>query len=129
MPEVNLSTQTWIDHVQLPVPDLEAGERWYGQTLGFVRDFANDEFVVLRSGHGPALLLWQTEDTTTAGFTRNGEPWPALGFESRELPELQRRLTEQGGRIVLSQRDDYMHLLKVMDPFGNLIAVFQRHTS
>ena len=117
-----------IDHVQVPVAELEAAIAWYTRHLGFQLDqIATPELAFLRLPPGPALLLWKTDEPSTATFTKKGETMPVIGIASRNIQQLHDALERAQVRITHFQDEGYALVLKFLDPYGNMFVVHQDH--
>src|SRR5713226_711992 len=117
-----------IDHVQVPVADLEEAIEWYTRQLGFqLAQRATPELAFLQLPPGPALLLWKTDDASTATFTKNGETMPVIGIASRNIQQLHAALERAQVRITHFQDEGYALVLKFLDPYGNMFVVHQDH--
>jgi predicted transcriptional regulator YdeE/catechol 2,3-dioxygenase-like lactoylglutathione lyase family enzyme len=115
-----------IDHVQVPVADLEEAIAWYTRHLGFQLDqIASPELAFLYLPLGPHLLLWKTKDQSTATFTKSGETMPVIGISSRSIQKLHDQLQHARVRITHFQDEGYGIVLKFLDPDGNMFVVHQ----
>ncbi|WP_426451817.1 VOC family protein [Paenibacillus sp. S-38] len=118
---------TSLEHMQIPVREMDRAIKWYTEELGFRlanRDGGSTAFLTLPEG--PVLMLWQTDDETTyAHYTVNGTDFPVLLYRTERIHELHDRLKELGTRIQLYRNDGFAWVLKFYDPEGNLGGVLQ----
>jgi catechol 2,3-dioxygenase-like lactoylglutathione lyase family enzyme len=118
---------TSLEHVQIPVRQMNRAISWYTGQLGFQlsrRD--GDRIAFLTMPEGPLLMLWQTnDDSTHAHYTVNGTDFPVLFYRTSRIHELHDSLTKINTRIQLYQDDGFAWVLKFYDPEGNLWGVLQ----
>lgn len=103
-----------IDAVTVPVPNLDAGLRFYAHALGHRLRWRNDDL-------GQAGLGMPESDTEIVLSTR-------LGFEPNWLVEsadaAAARVREAGGRILREPFDiPAGRVAVVADPFGNVLVL------
>jgi len=103
-----------IDAVTIPVPDLDAGLRFYRDSLGHELRWRNDAI-------GQAGLALAAGDTEIVLTTRQGyEPdWLVASAD-----EAAAAVQAAGGRVVTEPFDIPVGRLAVVaDPFGNILVV------
>lgn len=118
---------TSLEHVQIPVRQMDRAISWYTEHLGFRLSSRDDERIAfLTLPEGPILMLWQTNDHSTyAHYTVNGIDFPVILFRTTEIHELHDRLTKLDTQIQMYQDDGFTWVLKFYDPEGNLWGVLQ----
>ncbi|MFE4711645.1 VOC family protein [Paenibacillus sp. NPDC056722] len=118
---------TSLEHVQIPVRQLDRAILWYTENLGFQLSSRDGERIAfLTLPEGPLLMLWQTEDDSTfAHFTVDGTDFPVLLYRTTKIHELHEHLVTLNTRIQLYQNDGFAWVLKFYDPEGNLWGALQ----
>ncbi|MFC3746588.1 VOC family protein [Paenibacillus sp. GCM10012306] len=118
---------TSLEHVQIPVHQLERAISWYTEQLGFqLSSRDGDRIAFLTLPEGPLLMLWQTQDDSTfAHYTVDGTDFPVLLYRTTRIHELHDNLVELNTRIQLYQNDGLFWVLKFYDPEGNLWGAIQ----
>ncbi|WP_274653310.1 VOC family protein [Paenibacillus humicola] len=116
-----------LEHVQIPVRQMDRAIAWYTEQLGFqLKSRDGNRIAFLHLPEGPHLMLWQTEDeSAAANFKVNGTDFPVLLFRTSRIHELYERLAGIGARIQQYQDDGFAWVLKFYDPEGNLWGVLQ----
>jgi len=115
-----------VTHVQVPVRDARQATDWYCKYLGCEVIKTHSSNAILKFGQGPTIFLWQTIDKTAATFTVNGEPFPTIGIESKDISQLTNLLVEAGVKIHEMPGDTLdRKILKFFDPDGNMFVVHQ----
>jgi catechol 2,3-dioxygenase-like lactoylglutathione lyase family enzyme len=100
-----------IDCVQIPVPDLEAGLRFYRDGLGLELKWRHETQAGLRLGDSELVL--QTE-----------RPGQETDFLVGSAEEAARRVEALGGTVLSRAQDIPVgRLVKVADPFGNPLVL------
>jgi len=116
-----------LEHVQIPVGNLEASVQWYTTNLGFrlqsTSDMNRQAFLTL--SEGPMLMLWETKDESQANFTVNGQIMPVLLFNTTRIHELYELLRSLGSEITFYQEEGFGWVLKFIDPDGNMWGAIQ----
>jgi len=116
-----------LEHVQIPVGNLEASVQWYTTNLGFrlqsKSDMNRQAFLTL--SEGPMLMLWETKDESQANFTVNGQIMPVLLFNTTRIHELYELLRSLGSEITFYQEEGFGWVLKFIDPDGNVWGAIQ----
>ncbi|WP_282936621.1 VOC family protein [Paenibacillus sp. RC67] len=118
---------TSLEHVQIPVQQMDRAISWYTEQLGFrLSSRDGDRIAFLTLPAGPLLMLWQTnDDLTNAHYTVNGTDFPVLLYRTTRIHELYKNLTRLGAQIQLYQNDGFAWVLKFYDTEGNLWGVLQ----
>lgn len=105
-----------IDYVELPVTDLQAAKRFYGQAFGWTFTDYGDDYVAFETGK------------LSGGFrkadavTRGG---PLVILFYKDLAELEQRVVAAGGKIVVPTFSfPGGRRFQFTDPSGNELAVW-----
>ncbi|PYI56569.1 VOC family protein [Paenibacillus flagellatus] len=115
-----------LEHMQIPVRDLNRAVQWYTEHLGFRLGHKDGHRIAfLHLADGPMLMLWETKDETTANFSVNGTDFPVLLYRTRRIRELHDLLVRLGAPIQLYLDEGFGWVLKFYDPDGNLWGVIQ----
>ncbi|REE55367.1 catechol 2,3-dioxygenase-like lactoylglutathione lyase family enzyme [Paenibacillus taihuensis] len=122
---------TSLEHVQIPVKQMDRAIAWYSEQLGFqLSSKDGDRIAFLNLPEGPYLMLWQTSDeATNAQFTVNGTEFPVSLYRTTRIHELHKNLTSIGTPIQVYQDDGFGWVLKFYDPEGNLWGALQFNES
>ena len=100
-----------VDCVQIPVPDLDAGLRFYRDELGLELKWRHATQAGLRLGDSELVL--QTE-----------RPDPETDFLVGSVEEAIRRVEAAGGTVVSGPEDILVGRVAVVaDPFGNPLVL------
>jgi len=100
-----------IDCVQIPVPDLDAGLRFYRDGLGLELKWRHATQAGLRLGDTELVLQAERPDGETE-------------FLVDSVDEAARRVEAAGGRVLARPRDIPVgRLIEVADPFGNPLVL------
>ncbi|RAV20433.1 VOC family protein [Paenibacillus contaminans] len=120
---------TSLEHMQIPVRQMDRAISWYTEFLGFrLSSRDGDRIAFLTLPEGPLLMLWQTQDDSTyAHYTVNGTDFPVLLYRTARIHELHETLVKHDTRIQLYQNDGFGWVLKFYDPEGNLWGALQFH--
>jgi catechol-2,3-dioxygenase len=118
---------TSLEHVQIPVRQLDRAILWHTEQLGFqLSSREGDRIAFLTLPEGPLLMLWQTEDDATfAHYTVDGTDFPVLLYRTTRIHELHDHLVKLNTRIQIYQNDGFAWVLKFYDPEGNLWGAIQ----
>jgi len=116
-----------VDHVQLPVPDIDKAIQWYTEVLGLELISRHpNRLAWLKFGHGPILMLHYTSKEARVTWNADDDfPMPAFMFISQQLDKLRVRLKEAGATIRMDQDEGFGWVIKFVDPFGNELGVYQ----
>jgi predicted enzyme related to lactoylglutathione lyase len=103
-----------VDAVTVRVPDLDAGLRFYGDALGHVLRWRNDEI-------GAAAVAVPDSDTEIVLTTEHGyEP----NWLVRSADDAAARIEREGGTILAAPFDIPVGRVAVVeDPFGNVLVL------
>jgi len=118
---------TKLEHMQIPVKNLNDSIDWYVGNLGFQLQAKNEDqhqaFLTLQEG--PMLMLWETNDDTNANFAFNGQTMPVLLYSTNHIHQLHDHLKAIGVEITFYQNEGFGWVLKFIDPNGNMWGVIQ----
>ena len=124
---MNEAILTKLEHMQIPVKNLNASIDWYVRNLGFQlqgkREDQHQAFLTLQEG--PMLMLWETHDVTNANFTFNGATMPVLLYSTNHIHQLREHLKAIDTEITFYQDEGFGWVLKFIDPNGNMLGVIQ----
>ena len=115
-----------LEHMQIPVHNVEEAVQWYTLHLGFRLEgqtAGRHAFLTLPSG--PMLMLWETPEETHANFTVRGETMPVLLYRTSDIHALHDRLKGISARIAFYKDEGFGWVLKFYDPSGNLWGAIQ----
>ncbi|CAH1211359.1 VOC family protein [Paenibacillus sp. JJ-223] len=111
-----------VDHVQLPVSNLEKATEWYSNVLGL-------EIMSLgwlKFGEGPLLMLhYSSKDTNVSWLSEEDFPMPAFMFLTKDIKKLFETLKENKTIIRMYQDEGFGWVIKFVDPFGNELGAYQ----
>lgn len=118
---------TSLEHVQIPVQQMDRAISWYTEQLGFkLNSRDGDRIAFLTLPEGPLLMLWRTEDDSSyAHYSVDGTDFPVVLYRTNQIHELYTKLADVGTRIQVYQDDGFAWVLKFYDPEGNLWGVLQ----
>jgi catechol 2,3-dioxygenase-like lactoylglutathione lyase family enzyme len=115
-----------VDHVQLPVPNIDHAVEWYTRYLGFQLLFKCDDLATLGLSQGPPLMLHQSPHATRVSWTLANEmPMPAFLFHTQTIHRLKETLNQSGATLRLFKDEGFAWVLKFADPYGNELGVLQ----
>ncbi|MBD2868259.1 VOC family protein [Paenibacillus arenilitoris] len=116
-----------LEHMQIPVKNLDESAAWYVENLGFTLQGKSDEHrhAFLTLPDGPMLMLWETKDATDANFTVNGQTMPVLLYNTKQIRKLHEKLTGLQADITFFQDEGFGWVLKFIDLNGNMWGVIQ----
>jgi catechol 2,3-dioxygenase-like lactoylglutathione lyase family enzyme len=120
---------TGVHHVRLPVSDLDRSFAFWGELLGYEREFdfpgpdGPRGWALKHPLGGPRLVLWRDPELATASA---GFPWFSLGLSSSSevvqlAEELDRRGISHGG---VQDAMVEVKLPAVADPDGHLVGFY-----
>ncbi|GAB6927916.1 hypothetical protein JCM10914A_18990 [Paenibacillus sp. JCM 10914] len=120
-----------LDHIQIPVLDVEESIQWYIKHLGFyLHGRPNHEdmaFLCIEREKDPDVrplfLLWKTNDDTNMNFTKNGEHMPVLCFKTKHINALRDKLIEGNVEIANFSDEGWAYCMDFYDLNRNLINV------
>jgi predicted lactoylglutathione lyase len=118
---------TKLEHMQIPVKDLDESINWYVSNLGFQLTGKSQEHhhAFLTLEEGPMLMLWETKDETNANFKFNGQLMPVLLYNTKQIHKLHEHLKAIGAEITFYQDEGFGWVLKFIDLNGNMWGVIQ----
>ncbi|GGG64658.1 VOC family protein [Paenibacillus radicis (ex Gao et al. 2016)] len=122
---------TSLEHMQIPVRQMDRAILWYTEMLGFqLNSREGDRIAFLALPEGPILMLWQTHDEASyAHYTVDGADFPVLLFRTSKIHELHDKLAARNTRIQVYQNDGFAWVLKFYDTEGNLWGALQFNSS
>ena len=120
-----------LDHIQIPVVDVEQSIEWYTKHLGFYlhgRPHHNDmAFLCLDRVEDPDVrplfLLWKTNEQTHIHFSKDGNNMPVLCFRTRHIKALRDTLLQANVEIARFVDEGWAYCMDFYDLNGNLINV------
>ncbi|MGM0879876.1 MAG: VOC family protein [Bacillota bacterium] len=118
-----------LDHIQIPVFDVEQSIEWYTKHLGFYlhgRPNHDDmAFLCIERVEDPDVrplfLLWKTKDNTNMHFTKNGDNMPVLCFKTNNINALRENLLQANVEIANFSDEGWAYCMDFYDLNGNLI--------
>jgi catechol 2,3-dioxygenase-like lactoylglutathione lyase family enzyme len=120
---------TQVDHVQIPVRNLEESKDWYVNTLGCkVGQGSAGDLFFLELPNGPILVLWKTEEGVHNHFSYQDRPKPTLFFDTPNIKAVYDRLQEAGakvGPVPETWEGDDMKFMFFYDLNGNYLGVIE----
>ncbi|MBS4198141.1 VOC family protein [Bacillus sp. FJAT-49732] len=120
-----------LDHIQIPVKDVEESIEWYTNHLGFhLHGRPNHDqmaFLCLDqendADNRPLFLLWKTNESTNIHFTKNVVQMPVLCFKTNDIHLLRDKLIEAKIQIASFTDEGWAYCMDFYDINGNLINV------
>lgn len=120
-----------LDHIQIPVKDVEQSIDWYTKHLGFYlhgRPNHNEmAFLCLEQDHKadtrPLFLLWQTNEDKGLFFSKQSSKMLVLCFKTKDILSLKAKLTDLGVEIANFVDEGWAYCMDFYDINGNLINV------
>lgn len=118
-----------LDHIQIPVLDLEQSIEWYTTHLGFyLQGRPNHDdmaFICLtpEKDARPVFLLWRTNNSTNMNmyFIKREEKMPVLCFKTNDAHALRDKLMQANIEIANFADEGWAYCLDFYDLNGNLI--------
>jgi len=125
-----------LDHIQIPVNDVEQSIDWYTKNLGFYLHGRpnHDEmaFLCLEKDHTadtrPLFLLWQTNEDKGLYFSKQTSKMPVLCFKTKDIQSLKTKLIDIGADIASFSDEGWAYCMDFYDINGNLINVSEYKT-
>ncbi|WP_211747479.1 VOC family protein [Paenibacillus sp. Marseille-Q4541] len=114
-----------LEHMQIPVQQLDRAIHWYTNNLGFTLTEKGDRNAFLILPEGPMLMLWQSHDDTLAHYTVDEVDFPVLLYRTSKIHELHEQLVRIGTRIQVFHPEPFGWVLKFYDSENNLWGVLQ----
>lgn len=120
-----------LDHIQIPVINLEQSIEWYTIHLGFYLHGRPDHdelaFLCLEKDHHadtrPLFLLWQTNDDRGLYFSKQSSRMPVLCFKTNDIQAVKAKLEGIGAEIASFTDEGWAYCMDFYDINGNLINV------
>ncbi|EPY12112.1 VOC family protein [Paenibacillus alvei] len=124
---MNAAFLTKLEHMQIPVKDLDESIEWYVSHLGFKLSGKSKEHhhAFLTLEEGPMLMLWETSEITSANFMFNGQEMPVLLYNTKRIHQFHDHLKEIGVEITFYKDEGFGWVLKFVDLNGNMWGVIQ----
>jgi len=111
-----------VDHIQLPVNNLEKATEWYSNLLGLEIMYLG----WLKFDEVPVLMLHQSsKDTKVSWLSEEDFPMPAFMFLTKDINKLFKTLNENKTIIRMFQDEGFGWVIKFVDPFGNELGAYQ----
>lgn len=116
-----------LEHMQIPVKDLNESIHWYVTNLGFQLTGKSDEHhhAFLSLQEGPMLMLWESAEETHANFVFQGQQMPVLLYNTKQIHQLHDKLKSLQVEITFYKDEGFGWVLKFMDLNGNMWGVIQ----
>ncbi|OPA73844.1 lactoylglutathione lyase [Paenibacillus selenitireducens] len=115
-----------LEHMQIPVRDLDESIAWYVQHLGFTsHEQSGQDHAFLTLPEGPMLMLWETQEDTHANFTYQGQTMPVLLYATSQIQALHDHLKNHNVEITFFQNEGFGWVLKFIDLNGNMWGVIE----
>ncbi|RKP57945.1 VOC family protein [Cohnella endophytica] len=116
-----------LEHMQIPVKDLDESIIWYVSNLGFQLTGKSKEnhHAFLTLEEGPMLMLWETKEDTNANFIFNGQSMPVLLYNTKQIHKLHDHLKSIGVEVPFYQDEGFGWVLKFIDLNGNMWGAIQ----
>lgn len=111
-----------VDHVQLPVHNIDKATEWYSKVLRLEIMSAG----WLKFAHGPVLMLHQTSKATKVSWQSEDHfPMPAFMFLTNNIKKLHEVLVENNTLMRMYQDEGFGWVIKFVDPFGNELGAYK----
>jgi len=120
------SVLEYVDHVQLPVPDIRQAVQWYADTLGFqpLNQFPDCAWV--RLAGGPVLMFHLAPPSSIVRWMSKDQfPMPAFMLLTKNIRLLKERLEHADACIRMFQDEGFGWVIKFTDPFGNELGAYE----
>lgn len=115
-----------VDHVQLPVNDMNKAISWYSEVLGLEPFTVYPHAAWLKFGSGPVLMLhYSTKNEKTSWFAEDGLPMPSFMFITRKISLLHSILQNHNVHIRQYEDHGFGCVIKFVDPFGNELGAYE----
>jgi catechol 2,3-dioxygenase-like lactoylglutathione lyase family enzyme len=117
----------YVDHVQLPVNNIEKATEWYSKVLGLeILSIHSNSTAWLKFGEGPVLMLYySSKETKISSLSEEEFPMPAFMFLTKNIKKLNEILYENKTLIRMYRTEGYGWVIKFVDPFGNELGAYQ----
>jgi len=115
-----------VDHVQLPVTDINKAVSWYSEVLGLEAVTVYPHAAWLTFNSGPLLMLhFSTKNEKTLWLSEDGFPMPAFMFLTKDIKSLHANLQQHKAHIRQYEDHGFGWVIKFVDPFGNELGAFE----
>ncbi len=115
-----------VDHVQLPVNDIDQAVKWYTNTLGFEPLNQMPHCAWVKLNEGPVLMFHLAPASSIVRWlTNDAFPMPAFMFLTKNINLLKERLEAVNATIRFFQDEGFGWVIKFTDPFGNELGAYQ----
>jgi len=113
-----------VDHLQLPVSDIEKAVEWYTTYLGFKLDWRHaDQLAMLSLSTGPALMLMKSPSDSHVSFiSTDGDQLAAFHFRTSDIHRLRESLLSAGTSVKNISDEGGFWFMAFIDPFGNSLG-------
>ena len=115
-----------VDHVQLPVNDIDGAVSWYKEVLGLEVLTVYPHAAWLKFSSGPVLMLhFSTKNDKTQWLSDDGFPMPSFMFLTKHIELLHSTLKTHEVKIRQYEDHGFGWVIKFTDPFGNELGAYQ----
>jgi methylmalonyl-CoA/ethylmalonyl-CoA epimerase len=115
-----------VDHVQVPVKDIEIGCNWYSEVLGLRIITKFDHAAWLKFNEGPVLMLHRSsKETKVSWISEEDFPMPGFMFITKDIKRLKENLDKYDTIIRMYQDEGFGWVIKFVDPFGNELGAYE----
>jgi len=115
-----------VDHVQLPVTDINKAVSWYNEVLGLEAITVYSHAAWLKFSFGPLLMLHlSTKNEKTSWLSEDEFPMPSFMFLSKDIKSLHAILQQHEVHVRQYEDHGFGWVIKFVDPFGNELGVFE----
>ncbi|WP_405155807.1 VOC family protein [Paenibacillus sp. FSL K6-0108] len=115
-----------VDHVQIPVKDVDQAVGWYSEVLGLEPLIVYPHAAWLKFNSGPLLMLHlSSKNDKTLWLSNDGFPMPSFMFLTKDIELLHTTLQSHDVKIRLYEDHGFGWVIKFTDPFGNELGAFQ----
>ncbi|WAA65579.1 VOC family protein [Microbacterium oxydans] len=116
---------TALDHLQLPIRNLDEAITWYSDVLGF-RVLTNyGTYAMMRLEPGLDLMLWEAAEFTPMQVAVEGAAKPVFFLKTERFDELLALLDRAQARIVGVEDLGFARFLKFYDPSDNFLGAIE----
>ncbi|SDD72423.1 Catechol 2,3-dioxygenase [Paenibacillus sp. UNCCL117] len=115
-----------VDHVQLPVTDINKAVSWYSEVLGLEPLTVHLHAAWLKFVSGPVLMLhYSTKNEKTLWYSEDGFPMPSFMFLTKNIKLLHSSLQNYKVLIRLYEDHGFGWVIKFVDPYGNELGAYE----
>lgn len=116
---------TALDHLQLPVRNLDEAIAWYSDVLGF-RVLTNyGSYAMLRLDPGLDLMVWEAAEFTPMQVAVDGAAKPVFFLKTERFDDLLALLERAQARIAGVEDLGFARFLKFHDPSDNFLGAIE----